>query len=225
MAGGGVIREYACYLFDMDGTLMDTSELIYRSFLHTLDVYRIPQPGRNEITAGIGIPLKKQFEQFTGPLSEPEFLRIYETYNTYQKKLTPRCLTVFPGVRALLTTLKGRNKKLAVVTSRKRASLEGFLALKDMNGIFDALVTPESTTQHKPHPEPVLQALKELEARPEEALFVGDSVWDIESGRAAAVDTALVTWSNTDHEALTVKPTYLAREPAELIRGWGAEEN
>jgi pyrophosphatase PpaX len=204
----------------MDGTLMDTSELIYRSFLHTLDVYHIPRPTRNEITAGIGIPLKAQFEQFTGHLTESEFLRVYETYNTYQKKLTPRYLTVFPGVTSLLATLKGRGKKLGIVTSRKRVSLEGFLVLKGLNAFFNARVTPESTLRHKPYPEPVLKALEELAAERRETLFVGDSVWDIESGRAAGVDTAFVAWGNTDPASLTVKPTYIVREAHELTRGW-----
>jgi len=214
------IREYGCYLFDMDGTLMDTGELIYRSFLHTLEHYGRARPERDAVVSGIGIPLHRQLEQFMGPLSEDEFLSVYRVYNEFQKELASRYLSLFPGVMPLLKTLKAGGKKLAVVTSRKRMSLEYHLRLTELDGFFDVLITPESTLRHKPHPEPVLTAVSRLAAAPGDSLFVGDSIWDMESGRAAGVDTAYIHRDNADPASLAVKPTYIIRTMEELIAAW-----
>jgi pyrophosphatase PpaX len=70
------------------------------------------------------------------------------------------------------------------------------------------LITPEDTDRHKPEPEPALAALQRLGAPPREALFIGDSSFDIECGSRAGIDTALVTWSHNDTGAFPVKPTW-----------------
>lgn len=205
----------------MDGTLVDTSELIYQCFVHTVKKYHGPHISRQAVVSHIGIPLKQQLELFLGEMTDAEFVEVYSTYNEYQLEIIPDYLTVFPSVHTTLAELKKRGKKLAVVTSRKRRSLEHFLKTKDLSKYFDVLVTPESTTRHKPHPEPVLKALALLNADPETCLFIGDSVWDVESGKAAGVDTALVTWSQNDIAGLSPQPAFRLNSMQELIGGVG----
>jgi len=201
----------------MDGTLVDTSELIYQCFLHTVKHYHCPAIERRQVVAHIGLPLKQQLELFLGKMTDSEFTDVYGIYNKYQLEIIPAYLTVFPHVHTTLRELKKRGKKLVIVTSRKLKSLENFLTLKGLAEYFDLLITPESTLRHKPHPEPVLKALTLLKAEPKAVLFTGDSIWDVESGKAAGVDTALVAWGNNDISDLSPQPTYRLRSIHDLI--------
>jgi pyrophosphatase PpaX len=209
--------KYSAFLFDMDGTLIDTQELIYRCFVHTVNVFHGKEVDRDLVISHIGIPLKKQLEIFLGKMTDDRFKEVYGIYNDYQLKIVPDYLQLFPDVYTMLGALKRCAKKLAVVTSRKRRSLDNFLKAKSLAAYFDVLITPESTERHKPHPEPVLKALFMLGTAAEDALFIGDSIWDVESGNAAGVDTALVPWSHNSISRLSSQPTYRLKSLLDLI--------
>ena len=117
-------------------------------------------------------------------------------------------ITPFPHVAETLDTLKSAGKKLAVVTSRRRLSLNRILQSTDTAKYFDVLVTPEDTTRHKPHSEPALKAMKLLDADPQTTVFTGDAHYDICSGADAGIDTIFVNWSHVRRDSLPVKPTW-----------------
>jgi pyrophosphatase PpaX len=211
------LKEYNYYLFDMDGTLIDTIELIYQSFLHTIKLYGGARIKRQEIISQIGLPLRQQLESCLGKKTDQEFGQIYTAHNEYQKKIASRYLAVFPHVHSTLSALKARGKKMAVVTSRSRNSLEYYLKIKELMEYFTVLVTPESTAKHKPDPEPVFKALSMFKASARECLFVGDSIWDLQCAGGAGMDTAFVAWSYTPLESLPLRPTYILHSMRDLI--------
>jgi pyrophosphatase PpaX len=210
-------HKYTSFLFDMDGTLVDTKELIYQCFVYTVKEFHGQDVGRELVISHIGLPLKAQLEMFLGEMTDIEFEEVYRLYNNYQLEIIPDYLIVFPYVYTTLDALKQRGKKLAVVTSRKRKSLDVFLKVKRLASYFDVLITPESTERHKPHPDPVFKALAMLNTDTKHALFIGDSVYDVESGKAAGVDTALLTWSQNNVSHFYPQPTYRLKSLRDLV--------
>ncbi len=211
------MRRYATYLFDMDGTLIDTRELIYQCFKYTLRKYADTSLPREEIYSHIGIPLHKQLEHYLGSLTSEQLRRIADDHMAYQQSIHSHYLKLFPGVMETLSELRAENKTCGIVTSRRMASLKPYCDELGLTPFFDTMVTPEHTLHHKPHPEPVEQALRALQADASDTIFAGDATYDIESGSAAGVDTAFVDWNHDAADTLKIPPTYTLNSIDELL--------
>lgn len=209
------MKEYDIYLFDADGTLTDTAELIYRCYENTCKAYGVFDLSREKVISTIGIPLRTQMELFVGKLSDEEYQRAQKIHMDFQFAKYKEYLTVFDGVHETLEALKAEGKKLAVVTSRRMDSLGKYLDYVNVLHFFDELITPESTKNHKPHPEPVYEALSKFAKG--SALFIGDSRYDIEAGNAAGVDTAFVSWSVSGLGDSTAVPTYTIDHMTDIL--------
>jgi pyrophosphatase PpaX len=211
------MKQYTCYLFDADGTLIDTIDLIVRCFEHTCAKFcGISVPAR-EIIKNIGLTLREQMERFLGPLADERFEIILREHMDFQRSHYREYLKVFPGVAEGLAELTSCGKRCAVVTSRKRESLEVYLKETGIYDYFKAFVTMEATQRHKPEPEPALKALALLGGKKEEALFIGASRFDIECAANAGIDSAFVKWSRNDPSELVVQPTMYIDDLRELF--------
>ena len=171
---------------------------------------------RDVVQRHIGLPLREQLQVYFGPQDPVRLEEIAAEHMRYQMTIYRDYLRPFPGVQESLEKLRRSGKRLAVVSSRFRSTLDLYLAQVGVLGLFEVLVTPESTTRHKPNPEPALHALKLLGTSADRALMVGDAQFDIECGAGAGLDTAFVLWSNNDPTTLTTPPTYLVRSLADL---------
>lgn len=179
-------------LFDFDGTLADTTELILQCYRHTMGTHLGAAPPDAEWLSGFGTPLEAQIARFARSGAEREAM--LDTYRAHQRALMERMLQPFPGVVEAVEQLERRGVRLAIVTSRmRRATLRG-LELCALMRHFPVVVTPEDVARAKPDPEPVRVALQRLGAPAEASWFVGDSPHDIASGRAAGVRTAAALW-------------------------------
>ena len=210
----GQMKPYDTYLFDADGTLFDTVDLICRCFDYILDKYGCRSLPREQIMAGIGSPLINQIVNHLGPGLDYDM--ILDDYLQYQLRAMEGNVKVFPEVATVLAALQESGRRLAIVTSRKRLSLEVLLQITDTSKYFDALVTPEDTGRHKPDPDPVLKAMALLEADRDKTVFVGDAHFDICSGAGAGIDTIFVEWSHFDPSVLPVSPTWVIKSMQEL---------
>ena len=212
------MREYDAYLFDADGTLIDSREIIQQSFEYTIERMGAIHPGRDFIDATIGLPMVPQMRMVMGEGREDswyeEARRVYADFMTEHFQ---DCLGTFPGVKEGLEVLRARGKKLAVVTSRRRVSLEPFLDWLGLRSCFDLLVTPECTERHKPDSEPALFAARSLEVTPARCVFIGDAVFDIQCGRGAGMDTVLVGWGGLDPAGWPVQPDLIVDAFADLL--------
>ncbi len=211
------MKEYDIYLFDADGTLTDTAELIYKNYCNTCREYGKPEPSREAVVTTIGIPLKRQMELFIGALDDDGFTEAAAVHMQWQTANYSNYIRLFEGIEPMLAALKERGKKLAVVTSRRRESLVRYLDHCGVTSYFEHLITPEDTTVHKPQPEPVLEALSRFDEG--SALFIGDSRFDMECGEAAGVDTCFVNWSVSGMGDSTATPT-VAIDRAEELLAW-----
>lgn len=211
------MKRYAAYLFDGDGTLYDTAEMIYKCFLYTCKEFGGITVNRRDVFANIGIPLQPQLEHFLGPLSDQQAEKVTRAHMEYQMTLYKDCVKLFPAVASTLEYLKKRGSRLAVVTSRKHFTLKLYLEHTGIYQLFDILISPEDTLRHKPDPEPAEEALRRLGCQAHETLFIGDSEFDIACGAHAGTDTAFVAWSTIPSSQLPIQPTYIISTMEELI--------
>jgi pyrophosphatase PpaX len=211
--------KYRYLLFDLDGTLIDTNELILRSFEHALEVHAPGRYTRADILPHMGEPLWQQMNTFV-PGQEDVAVQTYRAYNIEQHDAL---VTAFEHVGDVLRRLKADGCILGVVTSKMRLTARMGVELTGLADLFDAFVTMDDTEKHKPDPEPVLLAMEQLGAVPEETIMVGDSPYDILAGQAANVTSFGVAWSLRGAEGLApFKPDYLVSDMLELeaiIRG------
>lgn len=201
-------------LYDFDGTLADSTELILRSYRHTMTTHLGEAPPDEEWLSGFGTPLEVQIRRFAR--SEAEHVAMLETYRVYQNLQYGVLLRPFPGAIEAVSELSRRGVPLAIVTSRLKESTLRGIELCGLVDLFPEVVTPEDVTHAKPHPEPVLRALERLGVAAEEALFVGDSPHDMAAGRAAGTRTAAALWGPFPHDVL------LAERPDHVL--WAQEE-
>ena len=163
------------------------------------------------------MPFDEQLNDFIGPLSEGEYDKIMISYRAFQEKIFKDSVKLFPKVKETLVELKNRDKKLGVVTSRKLPSVTKYLKYTKIFSLFDVLITPESTTKHKPNPEPALAALAQLDVVADRAILVGDAIFDIKCGQGAGVDTAYVNWSFAGNHPDDIMATYYLNGIDEIL--------
>ncbi|HDR8471948.1 TPA: pyrophosphatase PpaX [Bacillus cereus] len=178
-------------LFDLDGTLINTNELIISSFLHTLNTYYPNQYKREDVLPFIGPSLHDTFSKIDESKVE-EMITSYREFNhDHHDELVEEYETVYETVREL----KKQGYKVGIVTTKARQTVEMGLQLSKLDEFFDVVVTIDDVEHVKPHPEPLQKALELLDAKPEEALMVGDNHHDIVGGQNAGTKTAAVSWT------------------------------
>lgn len=206
---------FSTLLFDLDGTLIDSIDLILRSYRHTMLVHRGEEPPDDIWMEGLGTPLSVQFRRWTD--DESEIRAMVETYRTYNLAHHDELVRAYDGVVEQVLRLDAGGKTLGLVTSKMRGGALKGLRLVGIETAFDVVVGSDEVTHPKPHPEPVLLALERLGRAPADAVFIGDSRHDIECGRAAGVKTAAVLWGPFDREHLEdLDPDYWLERPADL---------
>lgn len=190
------MKEYSAYLFDLDGTLIDTRRMIIACFRDTFEKFGGPSGVTDdEINGLIGIPYREQINHFFGTVGDRLYTQIRREHMKHQLSVFKTALSLCPGVRETVGALAAMGKKLGIVTSRTIESGGPFLEYFGLTPFFPVIVTPDHTEKHKPDPAPVKEALRQLKAEPRETLFVGDALFDIEAGRAAGTATCFTLWS------------------------------
>ncbi len=203
-----------CILFDMDGTLVDTIDLILRSFHETFRLAGLPDPQDAELLALIGKPLYIQMKGFDPDNAD----QLCATYQAQYESFHDATAREFPGVKDVLTELVRRGYRLGVVTSKRRATARPGLAHFGLDGFFEVIITANDTDRHKPEPEPLLAALDRLGCRVEEAAYVGDSTYDVDCAKAAGVLSVAVLWGPFSRQVLAAHdPDVILETPGELL--------
>ena len=196
-------------LFDFDGTLVDTTEMIFQSMRHaTSSVLGRDDLSREELLANVGQPLPRQMELFDAEKAD----LLLEAYRTHHEEHHDALIAEFPGVDEALNRLRTAGVRIIVVTSKRRRSVE--MALEKFPGldlVVDLFVTMEDTTEHKPHPEPLLKGLELAGGVPRDnAVYVGDSPFDVQAAKAAGLRSVAVSWGAFSEDTLReAEPDYL----------------
>ncbi len=203
-------------LFDLDGTLIDSIRLILDSYHHTLTQHNLPARSDEEWLRGVGTPLHVQFSQWH---DSPEMLEaMIATYREFNLKHHDRMVTVYPGVVEAVREIKSAGIQTGLVTSKNRQGALRGLALVGLEALMDVMVCADEVSNPKPHPEPVEKAVALLGADPARTVYVGDSIHDMHSGRAAGVKTAAALWGPFGRSHLeSAGPDYWLEKPEDLV--------
>ncbi len=203
-------------LFDLDGTLIDSIRLILDSYHHTLATHGIPPRTDEDWLRGVGTPLNVQFAEWHDDRGKLEAM--VATYREYNLAHHDRMVTIYPGVAAAVGAIRAAGRRTGLVTSKNRQGALRGLTLVRLEALMDVLVCADEVTRPKPHPEPVEKAVALLGADPATTVYVGDSIHDMVSGRAAGVRTAAVLWGPFGREHLELAaPDYWLETPADLL--------
>ena len=202
-------------LFDLDGTLIDSVRLILDSYHHTLATHGIPARTDDDWLRGLGTPLRVQFAEWKDDPGLEAMIATYREYNLFHHD---QCVTPYPGIVEAVRAVRAAGVRTGLVTSKNRPGAERGLRLCELAPLMEVLVGADDVVNPKPHAEPVEKALALLGAGPEGAVYVGDSVHDMESGRAAGVRTAAVLWGPFSREELErTRPDYWLEQPSDLV--------
>jgi pyrophosphatase PpaX len=206
---------YPTVLFDLDGTLIDSGAMILASFRHatrTVLAREIPDAELAVLVGGSNIHEQMRTIDAT---------RVDELVDAYRAHNTPLHaeLQSFAGIEPALEQLRAEGRRLAIVTAKRRKTVDLAFAVLPLERYFDAVVTSESTARHKPHPDPVLAALEVLGSEPAGAAFVGDSPYDVGAGKAAGVFTVAVSWGkiHSEERLLAAGADVVVHSPQELL--------
>ncbi|EWT06642.1 haloacid dehalogenase [Intrasporangium chromatireducens Q5-1] len=200
-------------VFDLDGTLADTVELIVQSHQHAIRTVLGKEEDPAILRTWIGRTLEVAYGDYC-PERADELVRAYLDWNEAN---LDRLLRPYDGVADVIRDLDAAGLRLAVATSKRRSQAAEVMSVLGLDEHIDVLVAMEDTDKHKPDPEPLLKAVQTLGDTPAEGVYVGDAVVDTLAGKAAGMSTVAVTWGAGNPEALAgVRPDEVVHTPEEL---------
>lgn len=222
-------RRPPAILFDLDGTLVDSIELIVAAAMNAFASRPGPSPTEAQVRNTIGRPLPTTF----GPwlVDEDDLPYLVAKYREYQLEHHDRLTNAYDGIVDAVAELHAAGSPMGIVTSKVGFMAERALVHTGLASYMSVIVASDSTTRHKPDPEPVRMALDRLGAEPGDAVFVGDSPYDMQAGRAAGVYSIGVAWGAFERDTLRdagadvilERPADLVPHVSMLVRGTAAE--
>ena len=192
-------------LFDMDGTLIDSSAAILSSVKEAARITGLRVPADKEIKEIIHLPSLLSFKILYPDKDPAKFDSVF--LNLIRTKFKPMIKEV-PKAKMTLELLREKGIKIAIVTTKDRESAEAAIRLFQFP--YDLLLTAEDTERTRPDPEPLLKAIELLNSSAAQAFYCGDTPLDIVQGRRAGVKTiGLTTGLYTKEELETEKPDFV----------------
>ncbi len=181
------MKKYEYILFDLDGTLLDSSEGVWGSIRYTLERFGLPEPTQDELYAWLGPPVKLSLRNFYS-LSEPELEEAVAVFRQRYNSTDLYNAQVYPGMPALLGDLKKVGRKVGVATYKKIDSALDVLRHFELLPYFDEVRGADNEGRFSKH-DIINQCLAALGAKdPRAAVMIGDTKYDAEGARRAGVD-------------------------------------
>ncbi len=195
-------------IFDLDGTLVDTSKDITNAINYALEPFEIKPFSVEEIKTMVGSGITRLIESLIPPLkisqdsklqSNPKEEALERFFEHYSRHLLDNT-TAYPLVKETLSKL-GAYKK-AVISNKRESLSKRVLEGVGLSGFFDIILGSDSVPEKKPSPVPILEILKRLGVSRDETVITGDSNFDVEAGKAAGIKTIAVTYGYRSREVL-----------------------
>jgi pyrophosphatase PpaX len=207
-------------LFDLDGTLIDTVELILSSARHATKTVLGEALPDHVLRHDIGMPLRAQMGEYA-PGHVDELLAAYREYN---ERVHDDLIREYPGTDRALARLSGEGYRMGIVTSKSRLVAHRGVDYFDLGRFFEVVVGYEDTATHKPGAEPIREGASRLGITAECCMYVGDSPHDVAAGKSAGAVTVAALWGPFPERVLEPGPDYAIRSLDELGLILGGEE-
>lgn len=203
-------------IFDNDGTLVDTYDLILASFRYATREVLGAVPSEEKLMAKVGQPLATQVKDFTDDEALQE--RLLTVYREHNHKTHDEAIAIYPEVPELLRRLHDAGYKMGVVTSKKRELASHGLELFDILKYMDFVIGCDECPQHKPDPAPVALGCEMLGLAPQHCIYVGDSPFDLQAANGAGCISAAALWGMFPREVLEAEhPALVLEKPLDLL--------
>ena len=180
-------------LFDADGTLIDTYDIILTSMRYAVNDGLGCSLSDRELMAGVGTPLYDQMLHFTEG-DEARAAEIMQMYRDHNDGVHDAHISAFDDTKAALERLRAAGLPMGVVTSKRHAMAQRGLEMSGIAEYFSFLIGHDDWPEHKPAPGPILHGCERLGVAPARCLYVGDSPYDIQAGNAAGCPTVAALW-------------------------------
>jgi pyrophosphatase PpaX len=207
------LRDLQAVLFDLDGTLIDTVELILVSMRHaTLEVLGASPPD-DVLMSGVGMPLVTQFRDFA-PEHADELLRVYRAFNHVHHDDIAKA---YPGTLDVLDRLRSRGVRMGIVTSKGEVAASMGIDRFGLRGFAEVIVTADDVEIHKPDPYPLAYAATLLNVDLRYCVYVGDSPHDMFAAvSGGAIPVAALWGAFPPDELLAPGPDFALSDIREL---------
>lgn len=194
--------DYQTYVFDLDGTLLDTLGDLAASTNYALAAHGMPTRTVEEVRMFVGNGVKKLMERAVPDgLDNPRFEETYRCFREHYMEHNLDTTAPYPHVVEMLAALKSRGKQLAVVSNKFYAATQELCA-HFFGAYIDVAIGERETIRKKPAPDTVLEALRQLGVTREGAVYIGDSDVDIETARNCGIPCVSVLWGFRDRDFL-----------------------
>ncbi len=201
-------------LFDFDGTLINTHDLIIEGFNQLSQKYRGTTFSAKDHVSILGKPLDQQIRHIC-PFHFDEAIESFKQWYAVNHDLHAKG---YEEIEDVLLILKSDGYRLGIVTNNSQQGMSVGLKLLGFEKYFEVIITRDEVSECKPSPEGILKALSYLDVCPNECLYVGDSSADILAARAAGVTPILVGWTALSHEQIrALSPVDLIESPYEIL--------
>ncbi len=209
------LQEIDCVLFDLDGTLVDTIELILCSFRHATEQVLGEALPDEVVLADVGVPLRTQMQSFSEEHTD-ELLRVYREHNAEHHD---DLIGEYPGVEDVLRELRRRGYKLGVVTSKLNHMACRGLDCFDLRPFVDLVIGADDVEIHKPDPHPLLVAAEKLGATPDRCVYVGDAPPDMQAAQGAGMVSIAALWggAHDNQRVLAEHPDIALSDVSQLL--------
>lgn len=211
-----------CVLFDLDGTLIDTLDLILESMRYTTATVLGEALPDDVLMHNVGVPLAVQLDEFAPGRGE-EMLGVYREHNARMHDVLVR---EYPGVDDALAALSERGMRMAVVTSKLHAVAQRGLDRFSLGRFFEFLIGSDDVDRHKPDPWPLLHVAELLGVDPRACAYVGDSPHDVTAAKAAGMIAVGAEWGVAARERLVAAGAdHLAGSMADVVSIFSGRES
>ena len=203
---------FTTIIFDVDGTIIDTEEAILTSLQSTLKKELNIEYKKEELTFALGIPGKDSLKK----LNVLDIERIESIWSSNLLSIS-NDIKVFEQIEEVVNLLGSKQIKLGIVTSKTEQEMTNEFDHYGLSDYFSEIITASHTEKHKPHPEPLLACLEKLDVHKNNAIYIGDSIYDLQCAKSAGVKFALALWGSKTEIGFE-EADYVLNEPKDILK-------